>query len=39
MFIRADATANMQDLFDVTEKLKEAGVDKVGLMSKPRETR
>jgi biopolymer transport protein ExbD len=39
VFIRADATANMQDLFDVTEKLKEAGVDKVGLMSKPRETR
>ncbi len=39
VFIRADATASMQDLFDVTEKLKEAGVDKVGLMSKPRETR
>ena len=39
VFIRADATASMQDLFDVTDKLKEAGVDKVGLMSKPRETR
>jgi biopolymer transport protein ExbD len=39
VFIRADATASMQDLLDVTDKLKEAGVDKVGLMSKPRETR
>jgi biopolymer transport protein TolR len=39
VFIRADAAATMQDLLDVTDKLKEAGVDKVGLMSKPRETR
>ena len=39
VFIRADATASMQDLFDVTDKLKEAGVDKVGWMSKPSETR
>ena len=39
VFIRADAAASMQDLLDVTDKLKEAGVDKVGLMSKPRETR
>jgi biopolymer transport protein TolR len=37
--IRADAAASMQDLLDVTDKLKEAGVDKVGLMSKPREGR
>ena len=39
VFIRADAAASMQDLLDVTDKLKEAGVDKVGLMSKPKETR
>ena len=39
VFIRADAAASMQDLLDVTDKLKEAGVEKVGLMSKPRETR
>ncbi len=39
VFVRADATASMQDLLDVTDKLKEAGVDRVGLMSKPRETR
>ncbi len=39
VFVRADASASMQDLLDVTDKLKEAGVDRVGLMSKPRETR
>jgi len=39
VYIRADAAASMQDLLDVTEKLKEAGVDKVALMSRPRETR
>ncbi len=39
VFVRADAAASMQDLLDVTDKLKEAGVDRVGLMSKPRETR
>jgi len=39
VIIRADATASMQDLLDVTDKLKEAGVEKVGLMSKPREGR
>jgi biopolymer transport protein TolR len=39
VFIRADAAASMQDLLDVTDKLKEAGVEKVGLMSKPREGR
>ena len=39
VFIRADAAASMQDLLDVTDKLKEAGVDKVGLMSKPRDPR
>jgi biopolymer transport protein TolR len=39
VFVRADASSSMQDLLDVTDKLKEAGVDRVGLMSKPRETR
>jgi biopolymer transport protein TolR len=39
VFIRADAAASMQDLLDVTDKLKEAGVERVGLMSKPREGR
>jgi biopolymer transport protein TolR len=36
VFIRADAAATMQDFVDVTEKLKEAGVEKVGFMSQPR---
>jgi biopolymer transport protein TolR len=35
VFIRADSTASMQALMTVTDKLKEAGVDKVGLMAKP----
>ena len=39
VFIRADAGASVQDLMDVTDKLKEAGVEKVGLMSKPIERR
>ena len=39
VFIRADGAASIQDLIDVTDKLKEAGVEKVGLMSKPIERR
>ena len=39
VFIRADGTASVQDLMDVTDKLKEAGVEKVGIMSKPIERR
>jgi biopolymer transport protein TolR len=39
VFIRADGAASIQDFLDVTDKLKEAGVEKVGLMSKPREGR
>ena len=39
VFIRADGSASVQDLMDVTDKLKEAGVEKVGLMSKPVERR
>jgi biopolymer transport protein TolR len=36
VFIRADAAASVQDFIDVTDKLKEAGVEKVGLMSQPK---
>ena len=39
VFVRADAGASVQDLMDVTDKLKAAGVEKVGLMSKPIERR
>jgi biopolymer transport protein TolR len=39
VFIRMDAGATGQDLFDVTDKLKEAGIEKVGLMSRPVERR
>jgi biopolymer transport protein TolR len=39
VFIRADSAASVQDLMTVTDKLKEAGVEKVGLMSKPVERR
>jgi len=35
VFIRADATASVQDLATVMDKLKEAGVEKVGWMTKP----
>ena len=35
VFIRADAAASVQDLATVMDKLKEAGVDKVGWMTKP----
>jgi biopolymer transport protein TolR len=35
VFIRADATASVQDLMTVTDKLNEAGVEKVGLLSQP----
>jgi biopolymer transport protein TolR len=35
VFIRADATASVQDLMTVTDKLNEGGVEKVGLMSQP----
>jgi biopolymer transport protein TolR len=39
VFIRADAGTTYQDLVTVMDKLKEAGIDKVGLMSKPVEVR
>ena len=35
VFIRADANASVQDLMTVTDKLNEAGVEKVGLLSQP----
>jgi biopolymer transport protein TolR len=35
VFIRADAAASVQDLAMVMDKLKEAGVEKVGWMTKP----
>jgi len=39
VFIRADAGTTYQDLVDVTDRLKEAGVEKVGLISRPADTR
>jgi biopolymer transport protein TolR len=35
VFIRADGAATVQDFATVIEKLKEGGVEKVGLMTKP----
>ena len=35
VFIRADAGTTYQDLVDVTDRLREAGVEKVGLVSQP----
>ena len=39
VFIRADATTTYQDLVEVTDRLKEAGVERVGLISRPAERR
>jgi biopolymer transport protein TolR len=39
VFIRADRAASMQDLMTVTDKLNQAGVQKVGLMSQPEQKR
>ena len=35
VFIRADAAATVQDIATVMDRLKEAGVEKVGWMTKP----
>jgi biopolymer transport protein TolR len=35
VFLRADATVTVQDVLFVMDKLKEAGVEKVGFVSKP----
>jgi biopolymer transport protein ExbD len=39
VFVRADGAASIQDLMEVLDKLKEGGVEKVGIMSKPIERR
>jgi len=35
VFLRMDATVTAQDFTDVTDRLKEAGVEKVGFMTQP----
>ena len=35
VFVRADGAASIQDLMEVLDKLKEGGVEKVGIMSQP----
>jgi biopolymer transport protein TolR len=35
VFVRPDATASMQDFMTVTDRLKEAGIEKVGIMTQP----
>jgi len=35
VFVRADRSASMQDFMTVTDKLKEGGVDMVGVMTQP----
>jgi biopolymer transport protein TolR len=35
VFLRPDASVSAQDIFDVVDKLKEAGIDRVGLMARP----
>jgi biopolymer transport protein TolR len=35
VFIRPDASSSMQDFMTVTDRLKEAGIEKVGIMTQP----
>jgi biopolymer transport protein TolR len=35
VFVRADAASTAQDFVDVTDQLKQAGVDKIGFISQP----
>ena len=35
IFLRGEGSATLQDLFTVSDRLKEAGVEKIGLMSQP----
>ena len=35
VFVRADGGASIQDLMEVLDRLKEGGVEKVGIMSQP----
>jgi biopolymer transport protein TolR len=39
VFVRADGAASIQDLMEVLDKLKEGGVEKVGIMSQPDDRR
>jgi biopolymer transport protein TolR len=39
VFLRGDGGVSLQDLFVVMDKLKEAGIEKVGLMTRPLEKR
>jgi biopolymer transport protein TolR len=39
VFLRGDGGVSLQDLFVVMDKLKDAGIEKVGLMTRPLETR
>ena len=39
VFLRADAATTYQDLVEVTDRLKEAGVERVGFISRPAERR
>jgi biopolymer transport protein ExbD len=39
LFIRMDAAVTAQDIFTVFDELKRAGVEKIGLSSRPREGR
>jgi biopolymer transport protein TolR len=39
VFIRTDGEGRIQDLLEVMDKLKEGGVEKVGIMTKPLERR
>ncbi|HET7216777.1 MAG TPA: biopolymer transporter ExbD [Vicinamibacterales bacterium] len=39
VFVRADARATVQDFMTVTDKLNEAGVDKIGMLSQPAQRR
>ena len=39
LFVRMDATVTAQNFMDVVEKLKQGGVEKIGLTTQPRERR
>ena len=39
VFVRADASATVQDFMTVTDKLNEAGVEKIGMLSQPQQRR
>lgn len=39
VFVRSDGAASVQDLMEVLDKLKEGGVEKVGVITKPVERR